>query len=320
MNEFTLIKKFFAAQGLQRDDVNCGIGDDAAILTPPPGHQLAMTTDTLVSGVHFPTTTSAYDIGYKSLAVNLSDLAAMGATPAWVLLSITLPKVDQQWIEAFCDGFFTLANRYQTQLVGGDLTHADQLSITVQATGWLPQQQALLRSQAKTNDLIYVSGTLGDAALGLTVVQNKQTLSSAATDEILIKLNRPEPRVSLGQRLLNIATAAIDVSDGLGADLGHILEESNKGAIVYVDRLPLSPSVKESLTPEEAIHLALTGGDDYELCFTIPPNKQADLEQQLADIDCAHTCIGVITEKSGLDLQYQNGNPYHGTALGYRHF
>lgn len=320
MTEFELIKQYFATQILRRPDVERGIGDDAAIVTPPSGKSLAITTDTLISGVHFPENTIPYDIGYKSLAVNLSDLAAMGASPAWALLAITLPEASTAWIQEFCDGFFTLANRHQVQLIGGDITHAKTLSITVQAIGLVPANQAILRSGAKPNDLIYISGSLGDAGLGLQIKNKQISTTPELEHRLLERLNRPEPRIATGEHLCGIATAAIDISDGLAADLSHILEESKVGAIVQVDDIPLSEEAKQILTQEEAIKLALTAGDDYELCFTVPPHKQAELEASLTKIACRFTCIGKITTKTGLDLRHQDGRKYNGAILGYQHF
>jgi len=319
MTEFDLIKKYFATQTEHRPDVRLGIGDDAAIVTVPAGHELVVTTDTLIADVHFPALTPPYDIGYKALAVNLSDLAAMGASPAWATLAITLAEANEAWIQAFCDGFFTLANRYQVQLIGGDLTHGS-LSMTVQAMGFIPPGQALLRSTAKPADLIYVTGTLGDAGLALHHLKQQISLSTEAQHAVLTRLNRPEPRLPQGEHLRGLAHAAIDISDGLAADLGHILEQSQVGAIVYVDQLPLSEAVKQSLPPEKAITLALTAGDDYELCFTVPPEKRALVEKKLSSIPCRYTCIGVITEQQGLDLRYQDEKKYHGPKLGYQHF
>jgi|SRR5579885_3261088 thiamine-monophosphate kinase len=319
MNEFDIIKHYFAIQNKQRNDVVVGIGDDAAIVNIPQGYQLAVTTDTLIAGVHFPMTTSPYDIGHKSLAVNLSDLAAMGAAPAWVTMALSLADDNPEWLRSFCEGFFTLANRYQVQLIGGDLTHGT-LSITVQAMGLIPPHKALLRSQAKPGDLIYVTGTIGDAGLALRFLQNRIHLDKQYQHSVLDKLNRPEPRIVVGEYLRGIASAAIDISDGLAADLGHILEQSRMGAILYVDRLPLSEAVSHSLPHEETIALALTAGDDYELCFTVPAKHRLELEKQLAQIACRFTCIGEIRREPGLELINQNGSKYHGPTTGYQHF
>jgi len=319
MNEFDMIKKYFSKSPILRTDVSLGIGDDAAIVNVPKGFRLAITTDTLINGVHFPDTTLPEDIGYKSLAVNLSDLAAMGAHPAFLTLSLTLPKAEEEWLQRFCQGFFNLAARYNVQLIGGDLTRGP-LSITVEAMGFLPEQEALLRSQAKSSDLIYVTGTLGDASLALSVLQKKLIINPLYQKTLFTRLNRPEPRITTGEKLLSLAHAAIDISDGLAADLSHILEASKVGAILYVDQLPLSHELTASVSPDKAISLALTGGDDYELCFTVSAEKRVQLEKQLASTEVSYTCIGKITKDSKLLLQYQNGNPYHGLIGGYEHF
>ena len=307
MNEFELIQTFFISQPCNRSDVILGIGDDAAIVSPPLNQQLVITTDTLVAGVHFPDNTLANAIGHKSLAVNLSDLAAMGATPAWVTLALTLPDKNENWLTQFCDGFFSLAKKYNVQLIGGDLTKG-ALTISVTAHGFVPINQALTRNAAQTGDLIYVSNTLGDAALGLTLFKN-QTASS----EQLKKLNYPEPQINLGLALRGIATSAIDISDGLAADVAHILKASQKGAIIYVDKIPLSSFIRHSVSEEETLRLALSGGDDYELCFTVPKNKK-----HLVPDHC--TCIGAITENTELNLQYSHGAKYNLDNPGYTHF
>lgn len=319
MSEFNIIKTYFTTQTEHRADVRIGTGDDAAIVLPPPGHELAITTDTLIAGVHFPESTSAADIGFKSLAVNLSDLAAMGATPAWVTMALTLPNEDKTWLQAFSDGFYTLANRHNVQLIGGDLTRG-ALSITVQAIGFIPPHQAILRSQAKPGDLIYVTGTIGDAGLGLRFLQQHLSLKPEYQHAVLERLYRPEPRIATGEHLRTLASAAIDISDGLAADLGHILEQSQVGAILNIDQLPLSEALTHTLSPEAAIELALTGGDDYELCFTVPAQQQTKLHQQLSALACRFTCIGEITKKQVLDLNYKNGKKYHGNIFGYQHF
>lgn len=319
MTEFDIIKNYFAIQLESRPDVKIGIGDDAAIVIPPTGCELAITTDTLVSGIHFPNATSPYDIGHKSLAVNLSDLAAMGATPAWVTLALTLPKADTEWIQAFCQGFFTLANRHHVQLIGGDLTHGP-LSITIQALGFSPHKTALLRSQAKGSDLIYVTGTIGDAGLALQFLQQRIQLTPTYQTTLLERFNRPEPRIMMGEQLRYFASSAIDISDGLAADLTHILEQSRVGARIQVDHLPLSEALIHTLPRDEAITLALTAGDDYELCFTIPAAKQVEFESKFALFPCPVTCIGEITKHLGLELIHQNGSKYDGQILGYQHF
>jgi thiamine-monophosphate kinase len=306
MAEFELIEKFFKNNG-GRADVILGIGDDCAVVQVPPQHQLAITTDTLISGVHFPVDTSPYDIGYKSLAVNLSDLAAMGATPAWVTLALTLPEADENWLIEFCRGFFTLAKQFGMELIGGDLTRGP-LSITVQAQGFLPEGKALRRCGAKAGDLIFVTNTLGDAGFAL----REKILED--------RLNRPEPRVRVGEKLLGIASAAIDISDGLAADLGHILKSSHMGATIIVDHLPLSAALKKSVSADKAISFALNSGDDYELCFTVSPENENLISQISHDTNVSITCIGKITSQKTFTLQFENGKTYDGKITGYQHF
>ena len=318
MTEFEIIKKYFASRSIKRADVIESIGDDAAIVAVPKNQQLVITTDTLIAGRHFPHETSPFDIGHKSLAVNLSDLAAMGATPHWVTMALTLPKADEVWIKHFCDGFFELAHRYQVELIGGDLTEGP-LSITIQALGCIPAQKALLRKGAKPSDLLYVTGTLGDAGLALKCLKEKHSLDPAYKEMIFAKLNRPEPCVEIGEKLRGIAHAAIDISDGLAADLKHILEKSGVGAILHVDQLPLSEALIHSLSHEEAIALALTSGDDYELCFTVPENNRLALENIFSTLSCRLTCVGKITKEKNLSM-YDQGKKYHGPRFGYQHF
>lgn len=293
MDEFSIIKKFFDKHSLPSEDIVIGIGDDAALISPPVNYELAITTDSLVSGIHFHSNADAYDVGYKSLAVNLSDLAAMGATPKWILLALTIPNNDEAWLEKFSSGLLDLAQQFGVRLIGGDLTRGP-LTITIQAIGIVPKGLALTRAGAKPGDLIYVTGTLGDAAY------SKYTLL-------------PKPNVEVGIKLLGTATAAIDVSDGLAADINHILECSHVGAKINVDQLPLSEKLAR-LDKNEAINFALNGGDDYQLCFTIPANKKSELT--IANV----TQIGVITADTQLSLHYQDGNKYHGPILGFRHF
>jgi thiamine-monophosphate kinase len=306
LNEFDIIQTFFN-KPITKSNANIilGIGDDAAIVAVPEHHELVITTDTLVANVHFPSHTSAYDIAYKALAVNLSDLAAMGATPAWVTLALTLPEANEQWLTDFSNGFFTLANHFHTALIGGDITRGP-LSITIQAHGIIPKGLALRRDNAQVGDLIFVTHTLGDAGLAL----QHQTLPQ----NILDKFYRPEPQIVIGEKLRGIANAAIDISDGLAADLGHILEKSHVGAEIIVDKIPLSHSLLEFVSIEQGIQLALTAGDDYELCFTVPENKLSQLNNNHV------TCIGKITKNSGLDLHYQNGKKYDLKIHGYQHF
>jgi len=312
MNEFEIIQHFFSKQATHRKDVIIGIGDDAALVSIPPNKQMVITTDTLVNDVHFPIDAHAFDIGYKALAVNLSDLAAMGATPAWLTLSLTLPHIDKKWLEEFSRGFFVLATEFEAQLIGGDLTKGP-LTITIQAQGLVNPGEAILRHTAKPGDLIYVTNTLGDAAAGLAYLQHKINLNSLSHEKFLTKLNRPFPQIKMGKQLVNIATAAIDISDGLIADLNHILEKSEVGAEIIVDHIPLSEDLCASMNQMDALNFALNGGDDYELCFTVPENKKNKVPK-----NCS--CIGIITDTKKLDLQFSNGKKFVLNKMGYQHF
>ena len=319
ISEFDLIQHFFNQEENNRADVIQGIGDDAAVLQPPVAQQLVMTTDTLVAGQHFPENTSPFDIGYKALAVNLSDLAAMGAEPAWILLALTLPMADKAWLSEFTQGFFSLMHRFQCQLVGGDMTRGP-LSITVQALGFIPSGKALLRSGAQAGDRIYVTGKLGGAGLALADLQNKvDGMTQAQRSAVLTRLNRPDPRVAIGLALRDIASSTIDISDGLAADLGHILAASHVGAVVDVTKIPIL-SALGILSLEKAQQLALSAGDDYELCFTVPEAREIALKQALEKIACPYTAIGFITKESGLLLQDENGKSFRLEKQGFLHF
>lgn len=316
MNEFSLIKNYFAKLSPQRQDVTLGIGDDCALLRAPVNQLLAVTTDTLVAGVHFFADAPPYELGYKALAVNLSDLAAMGAEPAWVSLAITLPAVDESWLAQFCAGFAELLKLYQLQLIGGDTTQGP-LSITITTHGYVPENQALKRDAAKPGDNIYVTGTLGDAGAGLKILKNELQLAKIYVDYLIERLYKPMPRIREGFALRGIAHAAVDISDGLAADLKHILALSRVGATLYVDCLPLSPALKQAIDKKQAWQLALTAGDDYELCFTVPQAKEATLRQ--LEITC--TRIGVIEQAPGLRLQLSSGKTYDlAQQPGYQHF
>ncbi len=306
MKEFAIIEHYFKQKTLSRPDVTLGIGDDCALLNMPQHQLLALSIDTLVEGLHFPVTTSAYDIGYKSLAVNLSDLAAMGAEPAWFTLALTMPKADENWLQEFSQGLFQLAQEYNLQLIGGDTTRGP-LTITIQIHGFIPEKHALRRSGAKAGDRIYVSGFLGDAGLGLQIALGKIKVKADDEAYLLQRLNRPNPRVKLGLLLRNFATSAIDISDGLLADLEHILIASEVGATIRTLLIPLSDELKRNTSADEALHLALTAGDDYELCFTVPSEKEEELLTALKKENITCYCIGEITQENVLVLQdYKN--------------
>jgi thiamine-monophosphate kinase len=315
--EFELIERFFGAGGAARPDVLLGIGDDAALLDVGAEQALALCVDTLVEGVHFPPDAPPESVGHKALAVNLSDLAAMGARPTWALLSLTLPQVDESWLLSFSRGLKALAREHGVALVGGDTTRGP-LAVSIQLAGWVPPEQALRRDRARAGDAIYVSGRLGDAAAGLAIWQDKHGARHGAEEAQLIeRLHRPQPRVALGQALLGRAHAAIDISDGLLADLGHVLTRSAVGARIEIERLPLSPALRRLHGDEQARRVALSGGDDYELCFTMPTGAQTGLE----GLGVPVTRIGLIEPAPGLRLCRSDGTPFDaGDAAGYEHF
>lgn len=317
-SEFDIIDNYFTRQRVKRDDVALGIGDDAAVLSVPQDQQLIVAMDTLVSGVHFPTNTLAEDIGYKALAVNLSDLAAMGAEPAWFTLALTLPNTDSEWLQGFAKGLFILADQYNLQLVGGDTTQGP-LTVSIQIAGYVPAGTALMRRGAKVGDSIYVTGTLGDATLGLRCLQRPGEYKP--DPEAINKLNRPPPRVDIGMAIRDTASACIDISDGLLADLGHILELSQVGASLDRKLLPLSHRMKLLCDEHECNYdMVLAGGDDYELCFCVSPQNEAGLAAIFVDGDVRLTRIGQIEQQTGIRL-------YNGDELcsvnyqqGFEHF
>ncbi|MDO8705042.1 MAG: thiamine-phosphate kinase [Sulfuricaulis sp.] len=316
MNEFELIRTFFARQPVSRADVKTGIGDDAALLRPPHNQCLTVTSDLLVAGVHFFPDVDPVSLGHKALAVNLSDLAAMGAEPAWFLLNLTLPNVDAAWLEKFCQGMFDLAREYNVQLVGGD-TSRGPLAIGIEAHGFVPEAMALRRAAAKAGDRIYVTGTLGDAALALRHRREEIRLPERDFAAVAGQLDRPTPRVREGMALRGIAHGAIDISDGLLADLGHILEMSGVGARIFLDRIPVSDVTRRHLA-ETGWETVLAGGDDYELCFTVPDNNVAALEK--LKFACGFHRIGEIEAVPGLRVMDESGKPYYPKATGHNHF
>lgn len=317
LGEFAIIKRYFTDVFPKRVDVALDIGDDAALCQVPLGMHLAISVDTLVGDVHFPITTPPEDIGYKALAVNLSDLAAMGATPAWMTLALTCPYVDEPWLTRFSQGLLELAKPFQISLIGGDTTRGP-LSITIQIMGFVAANHALQRRGARPGDAIYVTGTLGDAGLGLRSLQKRITLPIVVKHTVEARLNRPTPRVQIGLNLRGIASSAIDISDGLLADLGHILTMNHVGAILYLKDLPLSTVLQEHIPRETAWNLALSAGDDYELCFTVPPTQETALQAALPV--GSYTRIGVITATPELQCLNTEGLLFTPSQTGYQHF
>ncbi|MFC4701824.1 thiamine-phosphate kinase [Glaciecola siphonariae] len=324
MDEFTLIRDYFSTPDFVRKDVIIGVGDDAAITQVPQGQYLATTTDTLLEGVHFLRQASADAIAHKAIAVNLSDLAAMGAEPAWINLSLSLPEVDNQWLELFSQKVQELTKYFSIQLIGGD-TVKGKLAVTITAQGFVPPESVLTRVGAKPGDWLFVTGTLGDAAAGLDCLQNKLKLTDKSAQEYLVARHSfPTPRVLAGTTLRRLANACIDVSDGLMQDLQHILKGSNVGALLHLDKLPISKELGSSIPElQQALTYACTGGDDYELLFTIAEEHRVSMESAMASYNLPVTCIGQITGVSGkIDLRL-NDQPFSFVSLedrGYQHF
>lgn len=318
--EFSLIARYFDRVRNSRRDVDTGIGDDCALLTVAEKQLLAISTDTLVSGIHFLPDIDPRDLGYKALAVNLSDLAAMGADPSWLTLAITLPEVDENWLEAFSDSLFEQLDYYDMQLIGGDTTRGP-LSMTLGIHGLVPVGRALKRSGARPGDWIYVTGTPGDSAAGLAIVQHRLEVANAQHSEYLVKRHlRPKPRILQGQALRDLASSAIDLSDGLISDLGHILKASYCGARITLDSLPYSEAMQANVTPEQALNWALSGGEDYELCFTVPELNRGALDVAIGNLGVPFTCIGQIGPASeGLQF-FKDGKPVTLDLKGYDHF
>ena len=319
MKEFELINRYFKGRGIARRDVNLGIGDDCALVTVPPNSQLAVTTDTLVAGVHFFDDISPRALGHRALAVNLSDLAAMGAEPTWISVALTLPNIDPQWIEEFTDGMHEIAEYFNVQIIGGDTTQGP-LTITICAKGTIPEGKDLRRSGAKVGDWIYVTGPLGDA--GLAIESRKQGLK--VDPEHLKYVNKrfdyPTPRVAAGQVLRGLASSAIDVSDGLLADLGHILDMSQVSAVVNIETIPTSDAMKSSLDFKQQLPFILSYGDDYELLFTVPDSNKGMLELKLRQYGVDAVCIGQVKSGDGDIELLHNGEVYNFKQHGFEHF
>jgi thiamine-monophosphate kinase len=318
--EFELIQRFFTRRIQDKPDIVLGVGDDAALISPSADQQLVIAIDTLVKGVHFPDTTSPYDIGWKALAVNLSDLAAMGADPTWFTLALTLPESTETWLTEFSRGLFDLANQYNLPLIGGDTTRGP-LTITIQIAGAVPPGQALLRAGAAPGDHIFVSGSLGDATLALQLLAGELPASVADYPELLAHLNRPQPRIAEGRALRGIASCAIDVSDGLLADLQHILDASGCGAEIFQESLPFSSAARQLLDRFPEMWRALiSGGDDYQLCFCVAPENIAHLKQMAQQYDFDFTEIGRICAARELRCLDATGKAVDVGARGYTHF
>jgi thiamine-monophosphate kinase len=318
LTETSLIERYFRGGGAQRPDVALGIGDDAAILTPPAGFDLVATTDTLVAGVHFLPGAPAAAIGHRALAVNLSDLAAMGARPAWALLALTLPEAREAWLAEFAAGLGALAREHRVALVGGDTTQGP-LCVTVQLLGFAPPGRALRRGGAQPGDVLFVSGSPGDAAAGLALEEQRLTVPAAARDYLRERFLLPSPRVALGERLRDYASACIDVSDGLLGDAGKLAQASAVALEISFESLPVSEELTAALGDEGARLLALSGGDDYELCFAVAPTRVPELLSQLPPERWGYTRIGALLPGSGARV-VRGGTVMEFSHSGYQHF
>ncbi|MCU7837693.1 MAG: thiamine-phosphate kinase [gamma proteobacterium symbiont of Taylorina sp.] len=326
-SEFQLIQSYFSEPVQnKRADVILGIGDDCAIVEPREKSHLVFSIDTLISGVHFPQDSSPDSIAYKALSVNLSDLAAMGAEPAWFTLSLSLPDFDKtahQWLEQFSKSLFALSEQHNIQLIGGDTTRG-ALSVTIQVCGYIKQQSGLKRSGAIEGDVIAVTGSLGAAAIGLDIAlkqnyENYSCLSEVDKHAALQALNYPCARVDVGLYLQGIAHSALDLSDGLYSDLGHILNASGVAAIIELEKIPLASSL-DCMTKEHAWEKALTGGDDYELCFTLAENDWQKVVRQYPQFTAVGRIVKAQTGQKSLHLLLANGKEYSIRSGGYDHF
>jgi thiamine-monophosphate kinase len=314
LGEFDIIARYFAHHD-RHPGVLLGVGDDAAVLAPRSDRRLVVAMDTIVEGVHYPVGTDAADVGYRALAVNLSDIAAMGAEPAWMTLSLSLPDADESWLRGFAAGLFELADRWNVALVGGDTVRGPRV-VTIQLAGWVETDRWLTRSGARAGDLVFVSGVPGEAAAGLRIVQ-QETSDGVSALHLRQRFLRPQARVGLGRVLRTIASSAMDVSDGLLTDLEKLCTASGCGAQLNIDALPRSPQMRELFGPEACDDYALAGGDDYELIFTVPAERSALVSSLPTDV--ALTQIGAIVAGAGVQC-LRGGKPYLAARAGYDHF
>lgn len=318
--EFALIQNYFRSRQISTtaDGVELGIGDDCALLRVASDSVLAVSMDTLVADVHFPVNAAPAEIAQRAVRVNLSDLAAMGASPRWLTLALTIPAVDESWLQEFAKGLFAVCEEFNVTLVGGDTTRGP-LSLTLQVHGEVVLQQALKRSGANPGDVICVSGSLGDGAASLAIIQQQVNASEVDTEYLLKRYYQPKPQLQIGQLLAGLASSAIDVSDGLLADLSHICRESGVGAKLDVDAIPLSDALVNVTDNEQALRWALAGGDDYRLCFTLPAQHIKAMQQRCQQEGLLIYPIGEITQAATITC-FKNQEPFAIDQIGYNHF
>jgi thiamine-monophosphate kinase len=316
--EFDLIDRFFSDLTIVPDSVKCGIGDDAAVIDIPADKELLVSVDTLVEGSHFLASTKAFDVGYKSLAVNISDIAAMGGEAHWATLALTLPDINEDWLRGFADGFAELANEFKLSLIGGDTT-VGPLSITVQIMGTVEKGKSVRRSTARPGDLVYVSGSLGAAGLACRNLLDESSELSVP-QYCFDRLHRPRPRAELGPYLCKWASSAIDISDGFAADIGHVLKASNVSAAIRLDEVPVCEAIKKISDKDLIWQLALAAGDDYEICFTLPAENRTEFEEVTDVLDYPLSCVGEIAEGEGLKYLQKDGQELAIRLEGFEHF
>lgn len=319
MQEFELIAQYFEGRGVSRKDVDLSIGDDAAVLNVPENSQLVVTTDTLVQGVHFFSDIDPHALGYRALAVNLSDLAAMGAEPSWISVALTLPTADPKWLAKFSEGMHQIAEYFNVQIIGGDTTQGP-LTISICAKGFVPKGKALTRKGANNGDWIFVTGQLGDAGLAIDAKYKKISLDSAQFTAVNKAFDYPSPQLAAGQMLRDKASSCIDISDGLVADLGHICQQSGVGAKLFAEKIPMSDTLSNALPLEQALQYAMGYGDDYQLLFTVPEAQRTTVEMTLKQYGVNATCVGQITADKGQLSILLNNKPFTLKKNGFEHF
>ncbi len=317
MDEFALIRRFFD-RPLHDDSVLLGIGDDAALIAPESGHDLVCAVDTIVAGTHYPDDLPPFDIGYRSLAINLSDIAAMGARPRWMTLALTIPTGDSGWLALFSEGLFSAAAEAGVSLVGGDTTRGQPVVVSVQLMGDVDPHKAMRRSGAKPGDSIFVTGAPGDAAAGLSLLKSGSD-QTGESEYLIGRFVRPTARVAFASSIASIANAAIDLSDGLYADLQKLLNASKGGANLDISKLPLSAEILAKFDYDDAVNFALAGGDDYELCFTTSPSDDPEVHTLAKENQLHVTRIGEVVSGDGISCT-REGAPFEYTDPGYRHF
>ena len=317
MDEFALIRRFFD-RPLHDDSVLLGIGDDAALIAPESGHDLVCAVDTIVAGTHYPDDLPPFDIGYRSLAINLSDIAAMGARPRWMTLALTIPSGDSGWLALFSEGLFSAAAEAGVSLVGGDTTRGQPVVVSVQLMGDVDPHKAMRRSGAKPGDSIFVTGAPGDAAAGLSLLKSGSD-QTGESEYLIGRFVRPTARVAFASSIASFANAAIDLSDGLYADLQKLLNASKAGANLDISKLPLSAEILAKFDYDDAVNFALAGGDDYELCFTTSPSNDPEVHTLAKENQLHVTRIGEVVSGDGISCT-REGAPFEYADPGYRHF